>query len=74
MKRETIPYEAIHAAAKTLAGFEGDAWVFEPPKMDGITRSGTDESVYLRRAEAVLEAADHAARTIPRTPPVEAAP
>lgn len=63
-----IPYEAVHAAAKTLAGFEGEAWVFEPPKMDGITRSGTDASVYLRRAEAVLQAAGDAVRNAPPNP------
>lgn len=54
----------IYAAAKTLAGFNGDAWVFEPPQMDGITRSGTDASVYLRQAEATLAAA----ATAPETP------
>jgi hypothetical protein len=53
----------IWAAAKTLAGFNGDAWVFEPPKMDGITRSGTDQSVYLREAEAILFSAENAPET-----------
>jgi len=53
----TIAKEAVHAAARILAELNGDAWVFEQPKMDGVARSGTSPSVYLRQAEEVLEAA-----------------
>ena len=54
---QVIPEAAVEAAARVLAGFEGDDWVFEPPKMDGFTRGGTDASVYLRHAALALEAA-----------------
>jgi len=55
-----LSLEAIHAAAKTLAGFNGEAWQFEPPRMDGVTRTGTHASVYFRQAEEVLGAAREA--------------
>ena len=37
MNAATFTEADVYAAAKHLAIVEGDAWVFEPPKMDGDT-------------------------------------
>ena len=59
----TPTHEAIHAAAKTMAGFNNEAWLFEPPLMDGVTRSAEQSAEsYLREAQTVLEAATAADR------------
>jgi len=65
----TITESDIYAAAKHLATCEGDGWVFEPPKMDGVTRSGTAKEVYLRIAEGTLAAVE--ASRANSTPPQE---
>lgn len=54
IKSQTISADAQFAVAKVLAEREGDGWVFEPPKMDGVTRSGTSSQVYLELAQKVL--------------------
>jgi hypothetical protein len=53
----TISDEAVEAAAKVMANTNGEGWIFEPPIMDGVTRSATAPEVYLREARAALEAA-----------------